>query len=120
MDKETYTRNLLVLMQLDSEHLFNSVRDRFTEYIKIFALKRTREHFAEIFRTRYLAVPMLELAHCSEDVIIALDTFYSKVSDMHWYLMSTEDMPAMVEDTTKQYIREMTSLFDTLKLYLKG
>ncbi|MBT6326515.1 MAG: hypothetical protein HOJ35_11140 [Bdellovibrionales bacterium] len=119
-DQETYTRNLLVLLKLDSENLYKSINERFDDYMKIFALKRTRDHFAVIFRSRYLNIPLVDLANCSEDVILALNSFYEKASELHWYLMSTEDMPAMVEDVVRQHLRGITPIYETLKLYLTG
>ncbi len=119
-DQEIYTRNLLVLLKLDSENLYKSIIERFDDYMKIFALKRTRDHFSVIFRSRYLNIPIVDLANCGEDVILALNSFYEKASDLYWYLMSTEDMPAMVKDTVRQYLREITPLYETLKLYLTG
>lgn len=83
-----------------------------------FSLKRTRDHFPEIFTNRYDQVSIKELMLCGQEVIAGLDQFYSKVDEMRWYLNHTQDMPNRVEDRIQAHIRELERFYETLNLYI--
>ncbi len=110
----------LVLIKLDAKNLFNRIKWRAPEYLAEFSLKRTREHFKEIFYNRYEAVQIRELAFCSEEVIINLDQFYNLMDEMRWYLNHTQDMPNRVDDKISSYIRELETIYQTLDLYIEA
>lgn len=114
------TERLLLLVKLDSEHLYERIESRFIDYMRTFALKRTRVHFLDIFRTRYFDLKMNELAFFSQELIVALDKFYSEVDDLCWYLNHTEDMPATAEEQSQKRIKLIHGHFSTLKLYLEA
>lgn len=116
---ETSSR-LLVILKLDSRRLFERVKYRAPEYLTIFSLKRTREHFKEVFYSRYESCSVAELLHCSEDVLVGLDQFYSSVESLRWYLGHTEDMPAKVEDKVYAQLREIEVYYETLGLYINA
>jgi len=111
---------LLVILKNDSRRLYQRIRHREIEYLQILSLKRTREHFKDIFASKYFDISVDNLKLCSQDVIVALDNYYSKVEHMRWYLCHTEDMPAMIEDKTASFVREVGALHDTLDLYLSA
>jgi hypothetical protein len=112
------TLRLLTLLKLDANNLFKRIKSRKTEYLEIFALRRTREHFPKIFDNRYQKTTMSELSHCGPDLITSLDQYYTLCEEMSWYLYQTEDMPNTVEDFVDRKIRKMEKLLVTVNLYL--
>jgi hypothetical protein len=112
------TQRILMLLKIDANNVFKRIKTRKNEYLEIFALRRTREHFPEIFTTRYESTSLELLTHCSTELITTLDQFYTPVEEMRWYLFQTEDMPNTVEDFIERKIRRMEKLLATLNLYL--
>lgn len=112
------TQRVLMLLKIDANNVFNRIKTRKTEYLEIFALRRTREHFPMIFNNRYEETSLENLIQCSTELITTLDQFYTPVEEMKWYLFQTEDMPNTVEDFIDRKIRKMEKLLATLNLYL--
>jgi hypothetical protein len=112
------TQRVLVLLKIDANNLFKRIKERKTEYLEIFALRRTREHFPKIFSNRYEGTTIMDLAHCSTELITTLDQYYTLVEEMSWYLFQTEDMPNTVEDFINRKIARMSKLLATLNLFL--
>lgn len=112
------TQRVLVLLKIDANNLFKRIKERKSEYLEIFALRRTREHFPVIFSNRYEKTSIMDLSHCSTDLITTLDLFYTHSEEMSWYLFQTEDMPNTVEDYIDRKIRKMEKLLASLNLYL--
>jgi hypothetical protein len=112
------TQRVLMLLKIDANNVFQRIKERKTEYLEIFALRRTREHFPMIFDNRYEQTSLENLIHCSTELITTLDQFYTPVEEMRWYLFQTEDMPNTVEDYIDRKIRRMEKLLATLNLYL--
>jgi hypothetical protein len=107
-----------MLLKIDANNVFKRIKERKSEYLEIFALRRTREHFPQIFKNRYEDTSLDQLTHCSTELITTLDQFYTPVEEMRWYLYQTEDMPNTVEDFIERKIRRMEKLLATLNLYL--
>lgn len=112
------TLRILTLLKLDANNLFKRIKTRKSEYLEIFALRRTREHFPMIFDNRYQGTSIRDLSHCSADLITTLDQFYTECEEMSWYLFQTEDMPNTVDDYITRKIRKMDKLLGTLNLFL--
>jgi hypothetical protein len=112
------TQRMLMLLKLDAKRLFERIKYRAPEYMYDFSLKRSRDHFPEIFTNRYDTVAMTDLLLCGQEVIVGLDQFYSKVDEMRWYLNHTQDMPNRVEDKVQSHVRELERFFETLNLYI--
>lgn len=112
------TQRMLMLLKLDARRLFERIKYRAPEYMYDFSLKRTRDHFPEIFTNRYDTVAIKELMLCGPEVLVGLDQYYSKVDEMRWYLNHTQDMPNRVEDRLNGHIRELEKYFQTLNLYI--
>lgn len=112
------TLRVLMLLKIDANNLFNRIKTRKSDYLEIFALRRTREHFLMVFTNRYESTSISELTHCSTELITTLDQFYTHAEEMNWYLFRTEDMPNTVEDYIDRRIRRMEKLLSTLNLYL--
>jgi hypothetical protein len=112
------TQRVLVLLKIDANNLFNRIKERKSEYLEIFALRRTRDHFPRIFQNRYEGTSIMDLSHCSTELITTLDQFYTHSEEISWYLFQTEDMPNTVEDYIDRKIRKMEKLLATLNLYL--
>ena len=101
------SQKILILLKLDSQHLFDRIKNRMSEYLRTFEVKRTRTHFKDIFRNRYNEVQVNDLKGCSSEVIVALDKYYSRVDDISWYLNHTEDLPNLVRDNLHVGIRDL-------------
>lgn len=112
------TQRVLMLLKIDANNVFNRIKGRKSEYLEIFALRRTREHFPVIFRNRYEGTSIMDLSYCSVDLINSLNQFYTLVEEMSWYLFQTEDMPNTVEDYIDRKIIRMEKVLQTLNLFL--
>lgn len=112
------SQRLLMLLKLDALRLFERIKYRAPEYMYEFSLKRTRDHFPDVFKNRYEKVTIEELMLCGQEVIAGLDQFYTKVDEMRWYLNHTQDMPNKVEDKLHHHIKELEKHFQTLNLYI--
>ena len=110
--------NILIQVKLDATRVTDKISKRLDEYISLFALKRTRDHFKQIFEHRYNSVGIADLKDCAEETIFAIDAFYNKVDDTWWYLQQTEDMPGCMEDRLKREIKDISRFYDTLLLYI--
>jgi hypothetical protein len=115
---DEFTQRILLLLKIDANNLFKRIKERKSEYLEIFALRRTREHFPVIFKTRYEDLTIEQLSHCSTELITTLNEFYNPVEEMRWYLYQTEDMPNTVDDFIERKIRRMEKLLSTLNIYL--
>ena len=111
-------QKILVILKLDAGHVFDRIKNRMDEYLRTFAVKRTRVHFKDIFSNRYKQVNVDDLKDCSEEVIIALDKYYSKVDDLFWYLNHTEDLPNFVRDKLNQGVRELEGILQILNVHI--
>jgi hypothetical protein len=107
---------ILSILKIDSTRLYERIKYRVDEYMGVFALRRTRVQFKEIFQTRYKEIPMQDLKSCGEEIIMSMDNYYSKASDLSWYLDNTEDMPSTAKDKVLQYISEIDGLYDALNV----
>ncbi len=112
------TQRVLLLLKIDANNVFKRIKERKSEYLEIFALRRTREHFPRIFDNRYEGTTIMDLTHCSTELITTLDQYYTLVEEMSWYLFQTEDMPNTVEDYINRKISKMQKLLATLNLFL--
>jgi hypothetical protein len=111
-------QRFLLLFKLDAIRLFERVKFRRAEYVEIFALKRTRDHFEDIFYSRYKDANIHDLVHCGQDIIMAMDEFYGIIDNVKWYLDHTEDMPITVEETLEREIKKLERVLDKLTLYI--
>lgn len=118
--EEIYTRRILTILKLDAERLYMRLKEREAEYLHIFSQKRSRDHFKEVFKSRYDLISPSDLKFCSEDVIMALEAYYRKIDDMRWYLYHTEDMPISVDDNVRVFLRELKALYNTLSLFINA
>ena len=105
-------------MKLDSARLLWRIKNRAPEYMQIFSSRRVREHFGDIFKTKYSEFAVGDLKQCSEEVLLGLDQFYGKVDDLHWYLDCTQEMPATVEEHLMQKINDIEKSHQSLRLHI--
>ena len=112
------TQRMLMLLKLDARRVFERIKFRAPEYMYEFSLKRSRDHFPEVFKNRYDETRISELMLCGPEVIAGLDQFYTKIDELRWYLNHTQDMPNRVEDKVHSHIRELEKYFDMLNLYI--
>lgn len=111
---------LLVILKNDTRRLFERIKYREREYLTILSLKRTREHFKDVFKSLYETITIDQLSLLSEEVIVALDEFYAPVEKLRWYLNHSEDMPATMKDNVRKQVNEIESKYELLKLYINA
>ncbi len=111
-------RRLLVILQHDMNTLHDRLVHRKDEYLSILSLQRNRKHFEVIFRSRYPSINVDTLMMLTEDVLVLINNFYTAVERYEWYLMHTEDQPSVVEGASHQYIKEISSHYQTLSVFL--
>jgi hypothetical protein len=116
--EELQSEKYLLMFKLDAKNLFSRVLYRKPEYITIFALKRTRDHFIDIFKNRYRDVTLSEISHCALETIQALNDFYDEVDSIRWYLITTEDMPNSVSDELDRRFIRLEELHNSLILQI--
>ncbi len=111
-------QSILVLLKIDANRLFERLKHRQLEYLGVFGLKRTREHFKEVFKSRYDHILVSELKHLDPEILIEADRFYGEVDKLRWYLYHTEDMPGAVESKVDKAIKMLEPIHETLNLYI--
>ncbi len=114
------TQRVLLLLKLDAQHLYERVQLRAPEYMLIFSMKRTKDHFKEIFRYRYPEATLSELKLLSSELIIALDEFYTSIEHIQWHLTYTEDMPKTVEDWLYRHLAKLEKKYFNLEMYINA
>lgn len=118
--RDNESLKILTILRLDAQRVFEKIKYREPEYMHHFSAKRTRDHFGEIFKHRYDDISVQDLMFCGEEVIIGLDQFYTKVDDLKWYLMVTEDMPGTVQEQVTHTVRELEEAYELLQLYINA
>ncbi len=113
-------QRFLILLKIDSENLFNRIKERESIYMQHFSSKRDRSIFKEIFKNRYQDASMGDLANLPIEIIELADNFYSKVDELYWYLNHTEDMPNTIEDEVFRHIAGLGKKFNMLSLYISA
>lgn len=108
----------LLLFKLDARNLASRIRTRQKDYIEIFSLKRSRSVFKDIFENRYSKASAFDLSHCTQEIIISLDQFYTRVDKLFWYLKYTQDMPNTIEDEVGRQLVKIDQFYDQLELYV--
>jgi len=114
MSDQDYSSRILLLLKNDATNLFYRLKERQSEIVTLFALKRTRDHFAPIFQSRYDTALLSDLKYCREEVIIELDQFYNEVEKLKWYLNHTEDMPVAVQDHLARSVHQLGVAYQNL------
>jgi len=112
------SQRYMLLFKIDAKNLFTRIKERRYEYINIFSLKRSRSIFKDIFTSRFDKSTHFDLSHCSQDVIVAMDQFYTAVDNLYWYLKYTQDMPKMIEDEVHRKVAKLEKLYDMMALYV--
>ncbi len=107
-----------LLFKLDAYNLYQRVSVRQHDYIEAFSLKRNRAVFKDIFDNRYKRASIEDLSHCSVEVIESLNSFYTLVDEIYWYLKHTQDMPNMIQDEVQRYCNRLRSQYETLALFI--
>ncbi len=107
--------NAKVAIILDADLLLRRISQRSDAYLSLFALRRTREHFEEIFKTFFWKASPELLASLEGDFLQALYLFHEKADELKWYFLSSDDMPATMETYLEAKIRELEKHLAALK-----
>ncbi len=113
-------KNIITLLKIDVKNLMYRIEKRKRDYLNEFSLKRTREHFRDIFKSRYDTVSIGDLKELGQETIVSLDQFYQEVDELHWYVKHTQDMAQMMSDKVDAYIRSIKAKYDMLDIYLEA
>ena len=108
----------MVLVKIDATNLFDRINERKSDYLEMFSLKRDRDIFKSIFRSRFSKSTLFDLSHLPLEVIEVSNDFYTEVDRLFWYLMHTQDMPNTIEDEIIRYLHIIRKKFDVLTLYV--
>lgn len=114
LSQNDLTIRILALVKLDAQRLYERIKFRAPEYLTIYSNKRSRDHFAAVFKNRFDDITIEDLKYCNEGVIHALDGFYSAVDNLRWYLYTTEDMPIKVDKRVHNSLKELSKLFNNV------
>ncbi|MDB9786629.1 hypothetical protein OAB57_00865 [Bacteriovoracaceae bacterium] len=114
---EKKLKSLLMLIKVDANNVFDRISSRQAEYVSEFSLKRTRDHFNNIFRNRFEGLSIEAMVGLDPEIIVAADNFYQELDRLHWYLMHTQDMTNTVEDNVGISVKLLKKNLDLLLLY---
>lgn len=99
--------NGVLLVQQDLQELIKRLNARMEDALRMFAQKRTREHFEQIFFNRYKDFSHAIFSDLDSDVYPKIVSIYEEIDEMYWYLKSTEDMPSLVRTKVDAYLKNM-------------
>ncbi len=116
--RDELAMRVLTIIKLDATGLKDRLVGYFPEYVHILTGKRTREHFKDLFRSKYDTIPFEDLRRCTQEVIVEVERFYTKVLSMKWYLYHTEDMPNRIQDKISFELKELEKIHSSLSLYI--
>lgn len=108
----------LLLFKIDANNLYDRVVTRREDYIDIFGSKRTKDHFDDVFFSRYKTATIDDLSHCPLEVIETLNHFHTLIDKLYWYLKHTEDMPNTIEDEVLRDLSKIEKAYEMLNLYI--
>ena len=111
-------KSFLRLIKLDANNLYSRIKSRRDDYLRVFSMKRTRQHYNEVFKNKYMDTPLSDLKLIKDETVLILDEFYSRANNLKWYLEYTEDMPTQIEDHLSFEIATMGRLIDSVNLSL--
>lgn len=117
MEKLT-KESLAKCMSLDAHNLYQRVDARKSEALYVFSSKRAREHFEKLFRSKYYDLSIEAMAMLEPTTISLLNEFYEKMDDLKWYLMHTEDMVTLIEDSWSYKLAKIKKNLDELQTEL--
>ena len=97
------------LILQDLQELVKRLNSRMEDALRMFAQKRSRNHFEHIFFNRYKDFSLNVLEDLDSDVYPRVVSIYEEIDELLWYLQSTEDMPSLVKTKVDSYIKSMNS-----------
>ncbi|MCY4644160.1 MAG: hypothetical protein OXB88_06030 [Bacteriovoracales bacterium] len=110
----------MTLIRLDVQNLFDRILARKEDYLMILSLKRTREHFCDVFYSKYGQISIDNLKELDDSTIAVLDSFYQEVDQLKWYLLHTEDLPAMLSDRVDGSIKKLKDILYEITEHLNS
>ena len=107
-------KNIIGVIRDDMNGLVHRLNFHQEGYIKVFSNERTRQHFEEIFYSRYKTVSGSDLSTLDPNTLEVISRFYKEVTDLYLYFRMTEDMPSAVANklsTSLKLINDLHSKF---------
>lgn len=96
-----------LLVQQDLQEVVKRINSRMADALRMFAQKRSRDHFEQIFFNRFKTFTTSVLTDLEEDVYPLIVNIYEEIDQLYWYLKSTEDMPSLVNTKVAAYLKTM-------------
>lgn len=115
MENDIRSHRILYAILCDTKSLSKRVIARKDDYISIFAMKRTREHFERIFRSKFDQTTVELLSHCPENIIELFYRFHDHCEQLKWYLIYTEDMPNAIDEGITRDIHLIETVYAELE-----
>lgn len=112
------SQRYMLLIKQDAHNLYHRIKERESEYIEAFSLKRDRSIFSDVFYNRYKQATMFDLSHLSLELIEVVNDFYQEADELYWYLMNTQDMPTTIEDEVIRFCANLKRKYENLELYI--
>ena len=107
-------KNIIGVIRDDMNGLVHRLNFHQEGYIKVFSNERTRQHFDDIFYSRYSTITGSDLALIDPEMLELVSRFYKEVKDLYLYFRMTEDMPSAVANklsTSLKLINDLHSKF---------
>lgn len=109
---EQRQKQALYVILCDARSLIKRIVGRKADYISIFAMKRTRDHFEQIFRSKFDVTTPDLLSHCPEEIINLYYQFHDEVEQLKWYLIYTDDMPNAIDEVITRDIHAIELIYN--------
>ena len=106
----TNEEKVLEVVKDDIDNLMHRLNNHFDDYMRVFTQKRTRDHFKDVFFSRFREVSISDLIKLEGDILREVNTFYFHVNEVYWYIKVTEDMPSMVENKMKSDLVKLNNI----------
>ena len=116
----TEDEKVLLIVKDDIDNLVHRLNAHFEDYIRVFTQKRTRDHFKDVFFSRFKDISVSDLVKLSGEVLIEVNNFYYSINELYWYLKVTEDMPAMVENKIKSELMKVNDIASRINELIIG
>jgi len=117
----TEEEKVLQLVKDDIDSLLHRLNNHFEDYMRVFTQKRTRDHFQDVFYSRFRDVNISDLLKLDGELLGFISSFYFHTEELYWYIKVTEDMPSMVENKIRVDLVKINSIVAEInELILSG
>lgn len=109
---------ILTIIKSDAHFLLKKIEGRKEDYLYVFSLQRSRDHYPAVFTNKFDSSTISELQTIDPSTISLIMDFYQSVEELKWYLMYTQDMPDKVDDKLTFSIAQLKRKLETVSMYI--